>query len=541
MNDDTPIDEASDAPDPGPGGDDPAADLVWGTTSFAIGDGIGLVGERMIALIDESDDEIRDRLWALIVADASIAEVLDQLSIGGLAGLPDFGVVRVDESGRAVVRGRTRLLLEYADGRVDSLDAEGASTWKECQLDPDAMSVTLQLDDAPSSAPFAVLAGSVPATLIRRSLQSADPFGSSASGRWGRGPSGASESAEPADSVDQLAPVTVVNDGEAESAPDPILPVDDGLTGEPDGRHELADRAAGPDPAASGHSDEEQVADSESSPTHVVDPQPPAPPPDPLQTISGDLYEEARQDGLEPQDPPQQDEGGGYDFIYGHTVHRSVEDAAVRDDVEDQDNADAGLISAVPSSMPADDDAGSSDLAGDHDGLTLSRSQLEDMQEALATSGGPGTVTAVLCPAQHPNPVHSPTCRVCGATVVSTTPVSVQRPVLAQLTFATGERATLDKNVLIGRNPKVSGTVEGEFPYIIKFDQHGQGLSRTHAEISIEGWQMLVTDLHSTNGTEVTLPGQSSRRLHPGEPVAIELGTLIDFGDGIRCSVDPAP
>lgn len=257
-----------------------------------------------------------------------------------------------------------------------------------------------------------------------------------------------------------------------------------------------------------------------------------APAPDPLQTISGDAYEASRKQELE-----SRAEGSNYDFIYGHTVHRSVEGAAVR---VDEETEDGGLISAVPGGpLPQVAGEPSPEREGDHDGFTVSRSQLEELQQTAASVAVAGAVAAVLCPSGHPNPVHSPTCRVCQLGIVSTQPVSVPRPALAELVFTTGERAMLDKSVLIGRNPKVSGTVEGEFPHLVKFDQHGQGLSRTHAEVTIEGWQMLVTDLHSTNGTEVTLPGQSSRRLHPGEPVAVEIGTLIDFGDGIRCTVEP--
>ncbi len=72
----------------------------------------------------------------------------------------------------------------------------------------------------------------------------------------------------------------------------------------------------------------------------------------------------------------------------------------------------------------------------------------------------------------------------------------------------------------------------------MKFDGPGQGLSRTHAEVRIEGEQLVLEDLQSTNGTEVQLPGQPRRRLRSGEPVVIAPGSLIDFGDELHCTVE---
>ncbi len=108
------------------------------------------------------------------------------------------------------------------------------------------------------------------------------------------------------------------------------------------------------------------------------------------------------------------------------------------------------------------------------------------------------------------------------------------------LAFSNGERINVDRSVLIGRNPKVAGAVEGGLPHIMKFDGPGQGLSRTHAEVRVEHGEMLLEDLQSTNGTEVQLPGQQRRRLRGGEPVVVVPGTLIDFGDELHCTVETA-
>jgi len=108
------------------------------------------------------------------------------------------------------------------------------------------------------------------------------------------------------------------------------------------------------------------------------------------------------------------------------------------------------------------------------------------------------------------------------------------------LAFSNGERNGVDRSVLIGRNPKVAGAVEGGLPHIMKFDGPGQGLSRTHAEVRVENGALLLEDLQSTNGTEIQLPGQQRRRLRGGEPVVVVPGTLIDFGDELHCTVEIA-
>jgi resuscitation-promoting factor RpfA len=112
--------------------------------------------------------------------------------------------------------------------------------------------------------------------------------------------------------------------------------------------------------------------------------------------------------------------------------------------------------------------------------------------------------------------------------------------IVGVLSFSNGTRLDVDRAVLIGRNPKVAGAVDGPLPHILKFEGPGQGLSRTHAEIRIEGGDMVLEDLQSTNGTEVELPGEPRRRLHGGDPVVIVPGTLIDFGDELHCTVESA-
>jgi hypothetical protein len=271
--------------------------------------------------------------------------------------------------------------------------------------------------------------------------------------------------------------------------------------------------------------------------------------------------------------PPRAEQAAGdgdydYDSIYGRTVARSVQSAAVtaaeREKTHDQveppepNAAPAEAEWSAPASPTPDPTPPNSIIEsipgtpiqlGDHDGLTMTKAQIDALRAAMqagsAESAAPprvaaglATVQAVLCAAQHPNPPQQSVCRVCDLPL-TTPPVVVSRPVLAALHFSTGLTVRLDGPTLIGRNPKLEGTLTSEIPRLVKLDV-GQGLSRTHASVRLAGWHVLLEDLNSANGTIVTLPGRAPQRLHAGEPIQLELGAHIDFGGEISCVVHAA-
>ncbi len=63
------------------------------------------------------------------------------------------------------------------------------------------------------------------------------------------------------------------------------------------------------------------------------------------------------------------------------------------------------------------------------------------------------------------------------------------------------------------------------------------GISRNHAQFTVEGGTVVVTDLHSRNGTHIVLPGKSPQKLRQGEPTAVIVGTVIDLGGGVTFTV----
>ena len=62
-------------------------------------------------------------------------------------------------------------------------------------------------------------------------------------------------------------------------------------------------------------------------------------------------------------------------------------------------------------------------------------------------------------------------------------------------------------------------------------------ISRNHVLLTVEGGVIVVTDLHSRNGTDVVMPGRGPQRLRAGEPTAVMPGTVVDLGSGISLTV----
>ncbi|WP_150308454.1 FHA domain-containing protein [Planctomonas psychrotolerans] len=113
------------------------------------------------------------------------------------------------------------------------------------------------------------------------------------------------------------------------------------------------------------------------------------------------------------------------------------------------------------------------------------------------------------------------------------------RPVFS---FRVGRGApiSLDSAVYLGRKPSPPRVPRGPLPTLIRVDSPSQEVSSTHAEIRQEGSAVVVTDLRSTNGTGVCVPGAPRLTLRQGESIVVAPGTLIDLGDGNVVEILPA-
>jgi pSer/pThr/pTyr-binding forkhead associated (FHA) protein len=103
------------------------------------------------------------------------------------------------------------------------------------------------------------------------------------------------------------------------------------------------------------------------------------------------------------------------------------------------------------------------------------------------------------------------------------------------LRLSTGDVLTLDRDVVLGRNPPAdfTGTNGEDRPHVVRLASADGEISRAHLRVTLTGWHVLVTDLNSTNGTRITLPGRDPEQLPPGVPVPIRPGTVIALAEGV--------
>jgi hypothetical protein len=148
-------------------------------------------------------------------------------------------------------------------------------------------------------------------------------------------------------------------------------------------------------------------------------------------------------------------------------------------------------------------------------------------------------VLAVVCTAGHHNPPDAGRCRRCGREVPPQQPFPTPRPTLGILRLSTGGVVPLDRGIILGRAPRVDAQVPpDQRPHLVRVGGPDRDISRTHAEVLLDGWAVRVRDLGSTNGTTVTLPGQDPVRLTPTEECGIEPGTVITLAGEVSLTFD---
>ncbi len=211
---------------------------------------------------------------------------------------------------------------------------------------------------------------------------------------------------------------------------------------------------------------------------------------------------------------------------------------------------------AQPDSYPPAPGAGASaaDFDDDHDGQTVMKSSLPTGQQAPAgqqtPSGGPGTdgsapangplVLARVCQQGHANPPIRSACTECGASLPQDA-VQVGRPRLGRMRLSTGELLDLDQSLVIGRQPSVSRVQGGGMPRLVQVPSPGGDISRSHVEVRLEGWHVMLCDLKATNGTVLVRQGQPPRRLAQNEMAILLDGDIAELGDNISLRFEEIP
>lgn len=161
----------------------------------------------------------------------------------------------------------------------------------------------------------------------------------------------------------------------------------------------------------------------------------------------------------------------------------------------------------------------------------------DELPSPLPIGGAAGrsgpVVEGILCSRQHFNDPVARYCCACGISMVHATHTRVERPrpPLGVLVLDDGATFVLDRDYVIGREPDGhplvrSGSAEG----LVIPDSSTQ-LSRTHAHIVLDGWDVYVDDLGSSNGTHVAAHGASAwTTVVPGERVPLTPGAELHLG-----------
>ena len=487
--------------------------------SYVPGERTAIVADRCWMLVDAAPDSAAvAEIWQRIGQGATLGVVVAGLLRIGLDRVPDFALLVAASEGRhhLICRGQASATL-IAGPAPTRVDGAGLATWLEYPVPAAAERVVLGEPPADTVLRLPAAAGVLLARSVVVDLVAASP-------------------------------------GQALASPDDSSPDDSG----PDDSRCDADADTQPDvalPGIASYPDTVTLTHPVGSPTR----------PHPRQDI--------------PRVAAPADDMS-YDYLFGMTQARTVEDAAIRP-ADDGDPGMAfplplvsapapgpppgwppvppvppvppappapsggaapprglispgGLIDAVPWASPPGPQPAATPPNTD-DGPTITRADLQRLAARPVAPDRIGpTVHALLCPDAHANPPTNSVCWRCGAPLPQQDPVTVPRPVLGVLRLSSGDVIALDRGVVMGRSPRAdfSGEAGEERPHIVKLPSDGD-ISRTHLRVSLDGWHVLVTDLNSTNGTLVTLPGRDAEQLRPGEALPIPPGTVVTLADGI--------
>jgi pSer/pThr/pTyr-binding forkhead associated (FHA) protein len=98
--------------------------------------------------------------------------------------------------------------------------------------------------------------------------------------------------------------------------------------------------------------------------------------------------------------------------------------------------------------------------------------------------------------------------------------------------MADGVVVSLDLTVYLGRRPSVPRVASDRRVRLVAVPSREKEVSATHLELRRTGDAIVATDMRSTNGTVVNVPGSAPRTLLRGESAVVTPGSLIDLGDG---------
>ena len=198
-----------------------------------------------------------------------------------------------------------------------------------------------------------------------------------------------------------------------------------------------------------------------------------------------------------------------------------------------------GLAAGPPDGGPGQNFISISLLADQADGEMPQRDPLPLGAEApdakkLGLIEMPVTpVDGVYCKNGHFNDPEARYCAVCGISMGQLTKVRQQgpRPPLGVLILGDGSVCQLDADYVIGREPTLDSSVADGHARPLRLMGASGVVSRIHARVDLDGWQVFLTDLNSANGTQVLMPGERNpTNLQPGVRTPLAAGAQIRLG-----------
>jgi len=493
---------------------------------FWPGASTGICGTRVVVVAGvPAGEPVSLNLLDVVSGGGDVEALLDVLFRDGFAAAPDFGIAAVADGGwRIVVRGTARLTL------VDGTIVEGGGVFRDQNL-PEIGGASLSLGPAPTGVTIPAGGGLVPAlgwVLDGSSARAPMPPEAPMTVETvppGRLPAAAAQPPPTPERVND-APVAAVS-GAADEPTAPGARVDQAALGELD----LAPyRDLFAPPVQPERSVRQEVVSDEA---HHVLPQQQEEEPSAEAPLSEDVPV------VTPTPPPSQTTASappGFidvvpfadDLPSAHPADLS----GVPETVEHPRVPVPGLVAgplapAAPAPQPVP--------AGDA-GRTVSRAEV--LRQAAASQQ---TVIAKRCPDGHLTQAHVPTCRVCRKAVPAQDAITTPRPVLGRLVLPTGQAYPLDRPVVLGREPAVPVGHRGETPHLVAIVDPRCEVSGQHALVSVDYWSVEVTDLGSTNGTEVVNPDGRRQKLVPKTPVELEPGARLVLAEILDIRFEALP
>ncbi|NQX34621.1 FHA domain-containing protein [Herbiconiux sp. VKM Ac-2851] len=485
----------------------------------------------VVVLPPTVDGALLGRIRAALDSGEGLGAVLSSLAEafgGGFSALPPFAVVTFDADGglRLAVRGEASVSISEDSGPV-VVSGAGVSTWSERAV-PAATGFVVSTPEASAGGErFAIVSGVVLVSEVAVV-------------------SGAAIESPPA-----AAPIAVAAPAPApETAPAPSAAPAPEVT---------------PEPAAA------LKAVSEPEPEPVPEPEPePVPEVELTQDVASEL-ESTQAEELESTQAELPDDA--YDHLWGATVVKSVEDAAVRelDDEEAEAESAAAAVPVAPPTppTPAPEPAPQTPSAPTPAPAVQGTGLIDSVPgfgSVGAASGSPALLGTTVPPAA-PKPPQSTVAPAApaagpagddhdGLTVTvseleamrrladaDAAPAAAGLPAdaLGRIVLSTGESYDLDRPVIIGRRPRANRVQADAVPVLVTVASPEQDISRNHLEIRLEGRHVLAVDLATTNGSVLHREGTPPKRLGPNEPELVLSGDVIDLGDGVTVAFEEIP